>query len=259
MEPRQIEAYLRHPEAFVINTEPEVTSTNTLLKEQARAGAPAGTVLIADRQTGGRGSRGRSFFSPHGGLYLSVLLRPETPAAQAVGITVAAAVAGLRAVRDVWGIDAAVKWVNDLYLNGRKVAGILTEAEPDPETNALRWAVVGIGFNVTPPEGGFPPELQTVAGALRKTAEPEERAKLAAAFLDRLYEALRAPKGSVVEEYRAHSYLTGRRVMSLNGAFPGSALVLGVDDDARLLVRTDDGAAAALSSGEVRLAPDAEG
>lgn len=230
---------------------PSVPSTNTLLKEMAAAGAPHGTVVVAAAQTAGRGRRGRSFFSPDGtGLYISVLLRPDLPLAQAVRITTAAAVAAADAVEDITGRVPGIKWVNDLYLDGRKVAGILTEAAADGDR--LQYAVLGIGVNVAPPPGGFPPEIAGIAGAILPAPIPDGRARLAAAFLTRFFrlaETLGA--AAYMDEYRRRCFVLGKPITVLRGDEQYPAEAVGVDEDGGLIVRRPDGTREVLSSGEV--------
>ena len=125
-----------------------VDSTNTRAKELAAAGAPHGTVLIADRQTGGRGRLGRSFQSPAGmGIYLSLILRPNCPAAQLMHLTCAVAVSTCDAVEQTLNFRPSIKWINDLVAQRRKLAGILTELSVNPRTGFVDYAVVGIGIN----------------------------------------------------------------------------------------------------------------
>ena len=189
-----------------------VPSTNTALKAAAAAGAPAGTVLIAAAQTNGRGRRGRSFYSPGGtGLYISVLLRPDFAPEMAIRITTAAAVAAARAIFDVTGKDALIKWVNDLYLDGKKITGILTESALSADGERLEYAVLGIGVNVTEPDGGFPPEIRQIAGALLDEPIPDGRAKIAASFLShffRLYETI-GTDTAYMDEYRRRCFVIG--------------------------------------------------
>lgn len=247
-----IERFLPSACPFRITVVDESESTNSAVKALAEGGEPEGYVLIADLQTHGKGRLGRSFYSPAGtGLYLSVLLRPDLPALRAVGVTTVAAVAASRAVKRVFDADVGIKWVNDLYLDGCKVCGILTESSVDFETGRLQYAVCGIGFNVFPPPGGFPPEMEAIAGVLSDSFDRTARARLAAAFLSEFYSALQEDKVSVMEEYRHRSILMGRSVVSLGNAFPGTATVLGVDDDGGLIVRLSDGTEKTLSSGEV--------
>lgn len=142
-------------------------STNAEALRRAVDGAPEGTVIVAEEQTAGRGRRGRSFFSPAGtGIYLSILVRPALPAERAHLLTCSAAVAVAEAIEACAGVDASIKWVNDVYCRGKKVAGILTEGSFDLEGGVLQHAVVGIGVNVRPPHAGFPAEIAERAGAV---------------------------------------------------------------------------------------------
>ncbi len=230
-----------------------IPSTNTLLREKAAAGAPHGAVVAAAAQTAGRGRRGRSFFSPDGtGLYISVLLRPALSPARAIRITTAAAVAAAAAVEEVTGRSPDIKWVNDLYLDGRKVAGILTESALTPAGDRLEYAVLGIGMNVSPPPGGFPPEIAEIAGAILPSPIPDGRAKIAAAFLTHLFRlADRLHDVSYMEEYRRRCFILGEPITVLRGDNRYPATALAVDDDGGLTVRLEDGSEEVLSSGEV--------
>ena len=123
-------------------------SSNQTAKRLALAGAPHGTLVLAGQQSAGRGRMGRRFESPAGkGIYLSLVLRVPVPASKALGVTVGAAVAVARAVQKLCGIELGIKWVNDLYYQGKKVCGILTEAGTSVESGLLEWLVVGIGLN----------------------------------------------------------------------------------------------------------------
>ena len=257
LHPETIRRHLRAAGDYQLRVYDRVEgSTNDLVREAAVRGEPEGLVVIADTQTGGRGRQGRTFVSPPGtGVYLSLLLRPKLPAEEAVAVTGIAAVAVARALGDLGVGDAGIKWVNDVYLRGRKVCGILTEATMDMESGGLDHAVLGIGVNLFPPPGGFPPELADTAGAvLPGKPQDDERSRLIAAILDRflpLYRAL--PDRSWLEEYRSRSILTGREVRFLREGREQRGLALGVDDSARLLVRLPGGEETALSSGEVQL------
>ena len=237
----------------------ETQSTNTALRALAEAGAPEGTVYIAQSQTGGRGRMGRSFFSPTGtGLYLSLLLRPTTwEPARAAQLTAAAAAAMCEAIREVTGKEPGIKWVNDLLLDGKKVCGILTEASFSMESGVLEYAVLGLGVNVYPPEGGFPKELGEIAGAVLDTPGEDVRNRLAGEFLNRFLEGYAHPEDrSFLEIYRRRSVAVGREVTVLSGGHERRAFAFGVDDDCRLLVRYDNGTEQALSYGEIRIAID---
>lgn len=234
----------------------EVTSTNDVLKAEAERGAPEGTVLIAETQTGGKGRLGRRFESPVGtGLYLSILLRPRLSAEGSLFITTAAAVAVAEAVEEVADVEAQIKWVNDVYVGGKKVCGILTEASVDFESGGLHWAVLGIGINITEPEGGFPPALREIAAAVFPGKRPAPvRSRLAAAVIRRFF-AYYADLGSAsfLAEYRRRSFLDGRRVSFALGNERFSGVAAGIDEKARLVVRLDSGETRAFSAGEVSL------
>ena len=267
---------------FDVRLEKSVSSTNTLLKEEASRqireaqsgagldGAAPWRVLIAEEQTAGRGRMGRSFESPAGsGIYLSVLMRPDIPAEKAVRITTAAAVAACRAIEECTDEKPQIKWVNDVYIRGKKVCGILTEGAADPVSGKLLWAVMGIGFNVYEPENGFSEPVKSVAGAITQTVRENLRNRLSGAFLRHfraLAQDLQDPK--TAEEYKRRSFLIGSRVSvirtagfadagSFGKAAARQAQVLDIDEDCRLVVRYEDGSSEALSSGEVSVRENA--
>ena len=200
---------------------------------------------------------GRTFVSPVSGLYMSVLLRPGCPVSEAVRLTPAAAVAVSEAIRKLSGKPAEIKWVNDVYLNGRKVCGILTEAALTPDGKA-DFSVVGIGVNIETPEGGFDSSVSEIAGAIYKYGEsPEDYLeRLAAEILNNLmdyYADLRNP--ALAKRYRELCFLPGKRVLvyeTADGKCTGKpAEAIAVTDDFGLLVRYADGTEEILSSGEV--------
>ena len=229
-------------------------STNTLAKELAKAGAPQGTVVIADRQTGGRGRMGRQFHSPAGqGIYLSVILRPYCRAEQLMHLTCAVAVAMCDAVEKVAGLRPQVKWINDLILGNRKVGGILTELSLDGVM--VDFAVVGIGINCNQQAEDFPAELQEIAGSLATaTGKSVDREALAAAMIDAFYSlstTLLSAKDAYMTRYRADCITLGRKVAVHNAAGTYEAVAEDVDGDGSLCVRLADGTVRTVSSGEV--------
>lgn len=235
---------------------PLADSTNALARERAEAGEGEGLVIMAIEQRAGRGRLGRSFYSPPGtGLYMSLLLRPKDySAGQAVRVTTAAAVAMCEAIEAVSGKKAGIKWINDIFVGGKKVCGILTEASFGLENGLIEYAVLGLGVNLYRPEGGFPAELEQIAGSVLDSSQGDAKNRLAAGFLGR-FMALYAELGGAgyVEEYRARSLAIGRRVRVISAGGAREADVLGIDDDCRLLVRYTDGSEAALSSGEISI------
>lgn len=233
---------------------PETGSTNDDLKRLAADGAPAGTVVVTDKQTAGKGRLGRSFFSPESGVYLSLLLRPGDDAVKALGCTTAAAVAVCRAVERVCGRKAEIKWVNDVYVDGRKVCGILTEGSVSG--GRLEWAVVGIGTNLTPPVGGFPEEIADRAGALFETGHaPEDISERYAAELIRQLCGCLSLDGTVsadvMEDYRRRSFIVGRDIVAITHDGEKPCRAVSITDDAELIVEYPDGSRETLYSGEV--------
>lgn len=233
---------------------PSVDSTNTRIREQAAAGAPEGLVVISGSQTKGKGRMGRSFFSPADtGVYISLLLRPPHYSAQeAVKLTTMAAVAACEAIEKVSDQTAQIKWVNDIFIGGKKAAGILTEASFDLENNCLDHAVPGIGFNVYPPKGGFPKELESVAGAIFNELKEDGKNRLAAEFLNRFMTYYSTPEISLYpQRYRARCFVLGKAVRVLSASSQKEAVALDVDEDCRLIVQYEDGTIEHLSSGEI--------
>lgn len=242
-------------QALQIEVVDRLPGTNSVLRARADNGAPEGLVLIAQAQSAGRGRGGHSFYSPPGGLYLSVLLRPEIGARQAVGLTAMAAVAAARAAEKLCDTPIRIKWVNDLWKNGKKVCGILTEAALNLESGMLDYAVLGLGFNVIAPAEGWPDDLRDVAGALYDgTPAPGARAMLAAAFLNEFWPLYRAgPRSGCLDEYRSRQALVGRQVLvTPRQGEPRQAAALGINDEWKLIVRfTGESRPTALNSGEV--------
>lgn len=230
-------------------------STNTFLKEKAESGAEEGLVILAQEQTSGKGRLGRSFFSPPlSGLYMSLLLRPQMRAQESLYITTAAAVAVAQAIEEVSGQKAQIKWVNDVYCQGKKVCGILTEAAMDLESGTLRYAVLGIGVNVRIPEGGFGAELKDIATALYPHDAPASASRnlLAAAILNHFFSFYgHLQDKAFMDDYRARSFLQGKQIVYQRGGELLEAVVEGIDEQARLLIRQKDGTRTALYAGEV--------
>lgn len=233
----------------------ETTSTNDDIKAAARDGAMEGLVILAERQTAGRGRMRRAFFSPDAtGLYMSVLLRPSIPAADAVLITAAAAVAVAEAIESLSGRGARIKWVNDVFLDGKKVCGILTEGSVAAD-GLLEYAALGIGVNVAPPPDGFPEPLQHIAGAVfGPDAPPDARARLAAEILARFFRYRTLNRDAFLNGYRERSLVVGRDVLVTLGGEIFPARAVSIDDDCRLVVESERGAMA-LCAGEVSVRP----
>jgi BirA family biotin operon repressor/biotin-[acetyl-CoA-carboxylase] ligase len=237
---------------------PEVTSTNAAAWALLRQGAAEGTVVTADFQTQGRGRRGRSWVAPPGtALLLSVILQPRTEASRIYRLTMAAAVAAARAIRDVTGLAAGLKWPNDLWLAGGKVGGILTETEA--HAGFIPWAVVGIGLNVNQELPDFPPELVGRATSLRLAlGKPVERAELQEALLeelDRRYAALgRDEEAALLAAWQELDVIQGRPVW-VHGAQTWAGTALHVDSTGILWVRAADGQIHPVVADDVSIRP----
>ena len=245
------------------------TSTNTLLKEMAEKGATEGTVLTAETQTAGRGRLDRSFYSPESGLYMSILLRPNERnavlgAEGALHITTAAAVAVCRAIETVCGRKCGIKWVNDIYADGKKLCGILVEGALIPGKAELDYAILGIGVNIEAPKNGFPTEIKNVAGAIyeygRSPKNSDIRSALATEIITEFSEiyadALCGDKDkneAFINEYRTRSVLKGKRIEIFRGAEAENGVAIGVNADCSLAVETDGGERLDLTYGEVRI------
>ena len=235
---------------------PEIGSTNAALLEKANTGSPEGTVLIAGMQTNGKGRLGRRFYSPADtGIYLSVLLRPESfSPEQAVRLTTIAAVAACEAVEESSGKTAGIKWVNDICLDGKKVCGILTEGTVSMETGLMDSVVLGIGINAYPPENGFPKELQTIAGAVFDEQRCDGRNSLAAGFLNHfMARYMDRDLSKYVPEYRRRSLAIGRNITILSPDGKRHAYAEDVDEACRLVVRNEDGSTEHLAAGEISI------
>ncbi len=230
-----------------------VKSTNSTVKSLAKEGAPEGYVLVASAQTNGRGRLNRVFFSPKGtGLYVSILVRPDYMLAP-YALTCMSAVA-LAETAEEFGISCGIKWVNDLYVHDRKAAGILVESALDQDGSFL-YAVVGIGVNLFPPEGGFPDNIAEKATALFDGPSDEELRKR---FLKRLlirfkkyYEQL--PDVTYFEAYRDRLIGIGSKVLVSEPEGMRYGTSIGIDRSFRLIVRFDDGSETALDRGDVTL------
>ncbi len=233
----------------------EVGSTNDVARKLADEGAAHGEVVLAESQTGGRGRRGRSWSSPSGvNVYLSVVLRPELPPARAPELTLLAAVAVCEAIRGA-GVAAVIKWPNDVLVEDRKLAGILTELAADPDR--VQWVVLGIGVNVNAEATDFPEELRAIATSLAtERREQVPRVLFTAALLSRLEEWLdrHAALGfePVREAWRSMSSTLGRRVRVVAPGRELTGVAEDVDAGGALLVRTAHGLERVLA-GDVEL------
>ena len=224
-------------------------STNTTAKEFVRNGAEEFTLIITDYQTKGRGRMGRSFYSPDkSGIYLSIITRPKFKSEDVLLITPATAVGVSNALINSFGCQAQIKWVNDIYINNLKVCGILTESALKADGFA-KYAVIGIGINMTSPAEGFPKELSGIAGAVFSSAPPCSREEFAATIISNVIKVYKdLPKTDFVSTYRSRSYLTDKTVTLHNGK---AAIVRSIGDRCELIVEHADKTLERITSSEV--------
>lgn len=232
---------------------PTTGSTNTLAIEAAQAGAAEGAVWVADEQTAGRGRGGHGWHSAAGdGLYVSVLLRPRMALAEALWLSLAAGLAVQSAVYEVTGVLPEIRWPNDMILSGKKFGGIL--AETSASSDALRYAVIGIGLNVQ--HAAFPAELREIATSLRlETGQEWAREDVLAALLrglEREVRLLEEGAGTLLERFsEASGWVRGKAVrVGEEDGYTG--VTAGLDARGFLRVRADDGTMRTVLSGGVR-------
>ena len=232
------------------------TSTMDLAAQEAAAGSPEGTVVVAEEQTAGRGRFGRPWVSPRGAaLYVSILLLPAPGLLP--GVNMAAPLAAVEAAQDVAEVQAEIKWPNDVQVGGRKLAGVLVDAESG--ASGAGYAIAGVGLNVDLDAAAYP-EIAGIATSLRaESGRAVSRLDVLVALLSRfeaLYNRVRAGE-SLVGEWRGRLNVIGKRVAVTFPGLPEAPAVGGiaedVDGDGTLLLRKDDGAVERLVAGEVSL------
>ncbi|MCL1863241.1 MAG: biotin--[acetyl-CoA-carboxylase] ligase [Defluviitaleaceae bacterium] len=233
---------------------PSLDSTNILAKKMATEGASHGTVIIADHQTAGSGRYGRDFFSPAGcAIYMSIIFKHlPIPSKTPTLITAFAAVAVCEAIEKTCGVSPQIKWVNDLFLNGKKTCGISTEAITSLESGEIEWIVVGIGINVFPPAEEIPDELKNIMGTIFSQKPTITRNHLASEIITRMT----CPHDNICEKellqnYRNRLMLLGKKITVSAAGKTYNATALDIDDVGRLIIRDDYGSTRELSSGEV--------
>lgn len=243
MNPEKIRGLLKHPLTLYVFD--ALDSTNTFLKLKAREGEPPVALVVADSQTGGKGRLGRSFFSPQGGVYFSVLV--DSPGISPGQLTTLAAVCSMRAVKTVFGVQVQIKWVNDLIMNGRKLGGILCEGIL--MDGQIGKTVIGIGINTS--SIAFPEELSNIAISLRKESEPFSRETLIAKIVDEILDNLpRVPDH--MDEYKKNCLTLHQTVrFSLNNVLY-TGVAQDINNEGALVVQTASGLVR-VAAGEVSL------
>jgi BirA family transcriptional regulator, biotin operon repressor / biotin---[acetyl-CoA-carboxylase] ligase len=235
----------------------ETTSTNDIVEKLARDGVKEGVVVFAESQTRGRGRLGRKWISPAGkGLWFSVLLRPDLRPQAATQLTVAAATALARAIRSQTNLLPEIKWPNDILINGKKVAGILTELSA--ELDQVKYLILGMGIDVNLNASEFPPDIRKIATSLKiETSRAVDRAELATRIIEELdVDYARIASGqfeSVADEWEERCATLGRNVAIRIGERSIQGRAESLDSDGALLVRTQHGRLERIIGGDVTL------
>ena len=244
---------LKNIELTVLKT---TGSTNTDAKQAIAAGCTHGTTFVAEKQTSGRGRRGRSFLSFEGsGIYMSVVIKPEVNVDNIVYVTTAVSVAVARAISRVAGIETEIKWVNDIYFKGKKICGILTEAVTDCESGIIDSLVVGMGVNFSSRPEDIPDELKDTAGSLFEGEKCSiSRNLLAAEIINQVLIVCDDLKEhTFIEEYKRRSMIIGQKINVIKNDGSKKAVAEAVDDRGGLVVCYEDGTKETLNTGEVTI------
>ncbi|MBE7023798.1 MAG: biotin--[acetyl-CoA-carboxylase] ligase [Ruminococcaceae bacterium] len=227
-----------------------IDSTNHYAKELAVQGAKHNTVVLANHQTAGRGRLGRSFFSPSDtGLYMSIILKPELVSLNSALFTIAAGVSVCRAIKQTCQMMPQIKWVNDIFINGRKICGIL--AESSSHSGNIDYIIVGIGINVSTPHNIFPDELSNIAGSLGTNID---RNLLAAEILKEFTELLSSNNTSdIINEYKQASLVLGKEIEFTQNGIQHKGIAIDINIEGNLVVALKDNTTIVLKSGEISL------
>jgi len=249
-----IKKYLSNDD-YKIEVYESLDSTNAVLKGRAQKGEEQWTVVIADAQTSGRGRFVRKFHSPSGsGIYMSILLKPTLTAEKSVLITAAAATATALTIEELSQKDTGIKWVNDVFMDNKKVCGILTEGGINTKTGGFDWVVVGIGINVYTPQNGFEAEISDIAGAVFNKITPDTRNRLTARVIEQFrifYEQLESK--TFFNDYKNRMLSIGKEIKVIKGGEIRQARCTGLDSDCRLQVAYPDLTEEYLTSGEISI------
>ena len=242
-------------------------STNTTAKELAISGAKHGTVVIADFQTAGKGRYGRNFHSPPGcGVYMSFILHPEKLKFENPTLATAlAAISVCEAVETVSEKTPGIKWVNDIYLDKKKICGILTEAVTDFESGSMQWIVVGIGINFKAHLDNFPEDLRQIASSVFPDGncfvknhpggnQTVTRNQLASEVVNRMLTyGSQYSKGEILTKYKNRLMMLGQKILVTGAQETYDAVAIDIDDNGQLIVKKENGEIRTLFSGEISI------
>ena len=232
------------------------SSTNEVAKKLALSGAKHGTVVISEEQTQGKGRMGRSFYSPaNTGIYMSIILRPTLTAMDSVLITTSSSVAICDALHKVTGIECQIKWINDIYINNKKIGGILTEASTNFESGTIDYLILGIGINFNNPKDNFPDDLKEIADSLYNgNSNGINRIILCAEILNNILRIIPKIKDyNFISEYKKRSIILNQEIMYTSGGIYSKGRAIDINNDGSLVIKHDDGSIKILNSGEISI------
>ncbi len=238
---------------FTVQIYKILDSTNTYAKKIIIDGAKHGTIIIANEQKAGRGRFGRTFFSPADtGIYLSIILKPQKKISDTSLITIAAAVAVCDTIKKTTCSEPKIKWVNDIFLNGKKICGILTEAVSDFESGIVESAVTGIGINIKTAEERFPEDLKRTASSLfpENISRNQIIAELINNFFE-LYENL--SDKNLIERYKEYSLVLGKEITYFKDDKTQTGTAVDINENGNLIIKDKNKKTSVLESGEVTL------
>lgn len=235
-----------------------VDSTNSLAKTMAASGAPHGTVIIANGQTGGRGRMGRSFHSPsHMGIYMSVILRPQVQPTDLMHLTCATGVAVCNAIENTLAFRPGIKWANDLVYQKKKLGGILTELSLNAKTGMTDFAIIGIGINCNQAADDFPEDIREIATSLSAVCgNLTEKSSLIANLLivlETMSNTLISQKSAIMENYRKDCITIGEEISVVSNDTVRHGEALSVDDEGALTVMFSEGYTEKVNTGEISI------
>jgi len=249
----EIKKNLNYSNNIIIKS--SVDSTNIEAKRLLIENPPHGTVIVANEQTNGQGRKGRHFYSPKdSGIYMSILLKPEHLILDnPLKLTIATAIAITKSIDRLCEKNTLIKWVNDIYLDNKKIAGILTEATTDFESGSIQNIIIGIGINFN--TFIFPEELSNIAGSIFKNEDSKiNRNELIACILNEIMNIIEnLDDCEIIEKYKEKSFLIGKNIIFNEKNIEIEGKVLGIDNEGHLLIETTSGFAKTLYAGEVSI------
>ncbi len=247
--------YLKNKDFFDIEVHDEITSTNTVAKISSMNKIIEGKVIVAKMQSEGRGRYAKSFYSPDdSGIYFSIVLTPDIERKKLIHYSAMIANVVCHSITNITKKNAKIKWVNDIFLDEKKVAGILCEASFAVENDELEYLVIGIGINLYNPKDGFPSEIKDIAGYLQDERVPDFKNKIIASILDEVfYQYQHFDVDKITKEYKKNSFIIGRKININKGENTILATVVDINEKNELVVKLANGNIEIITSGQISI------